>query len=343
MSLVLATVAALRVPASCPAEQRPFPSRHRPPRAAPRLCDLPQRPRGKSDGFYVRPSAAVEKGGAFFVPGLEGFRLKLLAASVLGLALVANRLASPGEPASSQLVSEALGAAACAQLLLQVAAEAQAGRDEAAEQARALASARLSERLEVSPALDASRSSRAQWAAATLLRQTAASAVALYALPGGAAGGGGARVEPLLRSGRLPSSAALPSGEALAASLAESGGLYVPEAAVAAKDLALPQTAGSAVLQRCGDDAAFLPPPSPSAVRLPGLTSFCASRCSSPSRSVPTLSTSGRGNGSAGWRRCSPRSAGEGGFVVPDNGHDSQRRAWSMWTMDRVLDPVYHT
>ena len=107
MSLVLATAAALRVPASCPAEQRPFPSRHRPPRAAPRLCDLPQRPRGKSDGFYVRPSAAVEKGGAFFVPGLEGFRLKLLAASVLGLALVANRLASPGEPASSQLVSEA--------------------------------------------------------------------------------------------------------------------------------------------------------------------------------------------------------------------------------------------
>jgi len=41
-----------------------------------------------------------------------------------------------------------------------------------------------------------------RWAAATLLRQTAASAVALYALPGGAAGGGGARVEPLLRSGR---------------------------------------------------------------------------------------------------------------------------------------------
>ena len=132
-----------------------------------------------------------------------------------------------------------------------------------------------------------------------------------------------------MRDRRLPSSAALPSGEALAASLAESGGLYVPEAtappsplpppsattanptlnavglaclgtwsdarrslavqeqirtlllpqaAVAAKDLALPQTAGSAVLQRCGDDAAFLPPPSPSAVRLPGLTSFCASR-----------------------------------------------------------------
>ena len=106
--IVLATAAAaLCVPASCPAEQRPFPSRHRPPRAAPRLCDLPQRPRGKSDGFYVRPSAAVEKGGAFFVPGLEGFRLKLLAASVLGLALVTNRLASPGEPASSQLVSEA--------------------------------------------------------------------------------------------------------------------------------------------------------------------------------------------------------------------------------------------
>ena len=50
--------------------------------------------------------------------------------------------------------------------------------------------------------------------------------------------------------------------------------LLLPQAAVAAKDLALPQTAGSAVLQRCGDDAAFLPAPPPSAVRLPGLNRF---------------------------------------------------------------------
>ena len=61
-------------------------------------------------GFYVRPSAAVERGGGFFIPGLEGYKLRLAVALLLSAGLLLNRVLSPGEPGVSQLVSEVLGA-----------------------------------------------------------------------------------------------------------------------------------------------------------------------------------------------------------------------------------------
>ena len=36
-------------------------------------------------GYYRRPSRAIEKGGGFFVPGLEGERIRLLTAVALSL------------------------------------------------------------------------------------------------------------------------------------------------------------------------------------------------------------------------------------------------------------------
>ncbi|GKY99832.1 hypothetical protein MPSEU_000937000 [Mayamaea pseudoterrestris] len=42
----------------------------------------------RPEGVYVRPSAAVERGSGFFIPGLQGPRLRLLAGS-LGLSLAA--------------------------------------------------------------------------------------------------------------------------------------------------------------------------------------------------------------------------------------------------------------
>jgi hypothetical protein len=212
-------------------------------------------PRDKNAGFYARPSAAVEKGGAFYVPGLEGYRLKLLASAVLLISLAANRVLSPGTPAGSQLVSEVLGAMACALLLVQVAAEIESERASERQAARALASARNAERTELDPSLPAERSDRLQWAAATLLRLTPASIVSIYALNDAA---GEAR--PLLRSGRLPAKASSPRTRALVGQLAADGrGVrYFADAAPIASALQLPPTAGSAVMARCGEDCVLV-------------------------------------------------------------------------------------
>eukprot|EP00752_Nemacystus_decipiens_P006524 g5875.t1 len=57
--------------------------------------------------YYRRPSAAIERGGGFFVPGLEGFRLRfVLAAVILGL-LSLDGFSRPGMT-TSQVVSESL-------------------------------------------------------------------------------------------------------------------------------------------------------------------------------------------------------------------------------------------
>lgn len=215
--------------------------------APPVMADRP--PRDSNAGFYARPSSAVEKGGQFFVPGLEGFRIKLLASVMLIVAIAANRVLSPGTPASSQLVSEVLSVLSCTLLLVQVGAEIEAERAIEREGARAFASARNAERLELDPALSADRSSRVQWAAATLLRLTPASIIALYSV---AAPTGDAT--PLLRSGRLPASAVSPTSSALLEQLAAGGGdlRYLLEVD-GAEALRLPPTAGSAVLARCGD------------------------------------------------------------------------------------------
>ena len=56
---------------------------------------------GRNEGVYVRPSAAVERGSGFFIPGLEGPRLRLVAGS-LGLALAAWNHYSQGAAGDSE-------------------------------------------------------------------------------------------------------------------------------------------------------------------------------------------------------------------------------------------------
>lgn len=67
--------------------------------------------RGGRKGFYVRPSKAVELGGGFYVPGLEGPRLRI-ALSAFALAMLAvNRAILPGFiPQQSQNISEVITA-----------------------------------------------------------------------------------------------------------------------------------------------------------------------------------------------------------------------------------------
>ena len=133
----------------------------------------------KRDGaYYQRPSAALERGGNFYVPGLEGTRLRVAAATVLSVGLVANRLLSgDGPPPPSQSVSEALGALGCAIVFVQSALQLRA--DAAAEQdaLRAAFASRLKERQQLDATLPDLTAERARWAAATLLRLTPARAV----------------------------------------------------------------------------------------------------------------------------------------------------------------------
>jgi hypothetical protein len=76
--------------------------------------------RGERKGFYVRPSAAIEKGGGFFIPGFEGWKLRGLIASVLVFLLFSNR-AGGYDPTPNQLVSEAIASTAVLALIVQTA------------------------------------------------------------------------------------------------------------------------------------------------------------------------------------------------------------------------------
>ena len=217
-------------------------------RAAPRLVE-PQ-PRGKGSGYYVRLSAALERGGGFYVPGLEGYRLRLLVAAVLGGALVLNRVLSPGTPGSSQAISELLGATGCAVLLYQVVTDEEQARVEESNARRAAAIARLEELTELSPALAAAVAQRAKWAAAALLRLTPACAVLWL----GKGSEGSSDDEVLLRFGRFDDAA-------LSAEVREGGAalrrLLGGAAEAEVKELGeerlplLPTGCGSLVLRSC--------------------------------------------------------------------------------------------
>ncbi|CAM9898633.1 unnamed protein product [Choristocarpus tenellus] len=68
--------------------------------------------------YYKRPSAAIERGGGFFIPGLQGSRLQLVFSGViLGLLLLGG--SPPSTMSPSQLSSEVLATMAGLVLLLQ--------------------------------------------------------------------------------------------------------------------------------------------------------------------------------------------------------------------------------
>ena len=219
---------------------------------APRLAapPPPPPPKVKGSGYYVRPSAALERGGGFYVPGLEGDRLRLLVAVVLGVGLVLNRVLSEGTPVLSQGISEALGATGCGLLIFQVVSDEEEARVQENVARRAAAVARLRELNELSPALPAAAAERARWAAGALLRLTPACAVVWLSEEAGE----GPSV-PLLRFGRFDEeSAPEDAPRAAAALLARLGGAE----AAAVEDLAeerlplLPASCASLELRRCG-------------------------------------------------------------------------------------------
>ena len=52
----------------------------------------PKQPAQKNMGsYYRRPSAALERGGGFFVPGLEGYKLRAVMGILVLVLFAANR------------------------------------------------------------------------------------------------------------------------------------------------------------------------------------------------------------------------------------------------------------
>jgi hypothetical protein len=74
-------------------------------------------------GYYRRPSRAIEKGGGFYVPGLEGEKIRVLSAGILVLMIASNR-AGVQTADASQITSEAIGVIMALILFLQGLAEA---------------------------------------------------------------------------------------------------------------------------------------------------------------------------------------------------------------------------
>lgn len=74
-------------------------------------------------GYYRRPSRAIEKGGGFFVPGLEGERIRVLTAGALLIMFAANRTGVQ-VVTTAQLISEVTGLVVTVLLFLQGLADA---------------------------------------------------------------------------------------------------------------------------------------------------------------------------------------------------------------------------
>lgn len=74
-------------------------------------------------GYYRRPSRAIEKGGGFFVPGLEGEKIRVVSAAVLVLMIASNR-AGVQDATMAQVTSEVIGVVMAVILFVQGIAEA---------------------------------------------------------------------------------------------------------------------------------------------------------------------------------------------------------------------------
>ena len=71
----------------------------------------------QAKGFYIRPSAAIERGGGFFIPGLEGAKLRIALGGGL-LVLSGLSIAASGDAPLAVRVSECVAAFASAGVVL---------------------------------------------------------------------------------------------------------------------------------------------------------------------------------------------------------------------------------
>jgi hypothetical protein len=139
---------------------------------------------GKKEGVYARPSAAIERGSGFFVPGLEGAKVRLLGGVVL-LALVP--VVSSGNPITNNtgdIFSQALAAVFAALLIFQAAVEFQkeekSNRGDLATRGNAPRSRTVWQKQWSVASTDMDWRDRVEWAASSYLALTPATNMMLF-------------------------------------------------------------------------------------------------------------------------------------------------------------------
>lgn len=212
----------------------------------------------KQDGYYRRPSAALEQGGSFYVPGLEGTRLRTAGAVVLSVGLLLNRVLSPGEPVTSQYISEAFGVFGCLVVFAQSAAQNRVDSEMEQDALRAAFAARLKERQDVAESLPTLTTERARWAAATMLKVTPARAVVWVGADGAVLARCGRFPEPTSSEPAAMDAVDVQPLLALMAEDATAGSLLAEAEFTDAPPAPLPRNAASALLCRCGDGGSVL-------------------------------------------------------------------------------------
>lgn len=151
---------------------------------------------GKKQGVYSRPSAAIERGSGFFIPGLEGPRVRLAVGLVLLAATAGNHALSSGtDDAPGNVLAEGLAVASSIFVLFQAAVEgiqeqqaniqigsssssATTSKNKIASSTAATTTS-LTEAWSKAATDDAAWRERVTWAARTLLALTAATQVLL--------------------------------------------------------------------------------------------------------------------------------------------------------------------
>eukprot|EP00566_Odontella_aurita_P020766 CAMPEP_0113551300 /NCGR_PEP_ID=MMETSP0015_2-20120614/14451_1 /TAXON_ID=2838 /ORGANISM="Odontella" /LENGTH=357 /DNA_ID=CAMNT_0000452183 /DNA_START=291 /DNA_END=1361 /DNA_ORIENTATION=+ /assembly_acc=CAM_ASM_000160 len=81
--------------------------------------------KSKTSGVYARPSAAIERGSGFFIPGLEGSRVRLLFGAIVLVLTYVNRMSNEvgAMISEAQFLSETVAVVYGLLLLLQAAVE----------------------------------------------------------------------------------------------------------------------------------------------------------------------------------------------------------------------------
>jgi len=207
----------------------------------------PQRKIGKKEGVYVRPSAAIERGSGFFIPGLEGAKVRVAVGVLL---LVVNALVFATNTASTatngNLFTQGLSAVFALLVLFQAAIE--VSREEkrmngdvatvTAESPQQVWQKRWSV-----PPMDERWKERVEWAASSYLALTPARNIILLG-PGKVLFSLGCDILD------VPAESCLAALETIANST--SGRVTIPKSHPAATNV--PETTRCVVLQRVNDE-----------------------------------------------------------------------------------------
>ncbi|KAJ8904952.1 hypothetical protein NDN08_001465 [Rhodosorus marinus] len=143
-------------------------------------------PGAVKQGFYKRPSKAIEKGGGFYVPGLRGWRLRASVGSLLIALLTANHISAGQNLPRDFIISELIAGLSATGVIASAAYTAWSEADEEAA-IKAAATSVDKEQTGASVVVSSSPSSledpklvdEVEWAKTVLLDLTNASSIAV--------------------------------------------------------------------------------------------------------------------------------------------------------------------